>query len=88
VWLRRAVSPTRSPRVPPVTMLGPEETRHRGDGVPNIVKDGTPQKALSSAYRSQRLNMLVNGPGARHPVERTGVDNRSQSQDARHRHAL
>ena len=51
---RRALSPARSPRVPPKTMLGPEESLHRGGGAPNIVKDGTPQEALSPACRSLR----------------------------------
>jgi hypothetical protein len=43
--LRRAVSPMRSPRVPPETMLGPDGPSQCDDGGPNIVKDGTPQKA-------------------------------------------
>jgi hypothetical protein len=42
--LRRALSPTRFPRVPPLTMLGPELRRHSGVGAPNIVKDGTPAR--------------------------------------------
>jgi hypothetical protein len=42
---RGALSPTRSPRVPPVTMLGLRRTAPLGGGGPNIVKDGTPARA-------------------------------------------
>jgi hypothetical protein len=50
----RALSPTRLPRVPPETMLGPKALSYPRDGAPNIVKDGTPHQALSSACRSRR----------------------------------
>jgi hypothetical protein len=40
---RGAISPARSPRVPPLTMLGPCAPHHRDAGAPNIVKNGTPQ---------------------------------------------
>ena len=42
---RGALSPMRSPRVPPVTMLGLRRTAPLGGGGPNIVKDGTPARA-------------------------------------------
>jgi hypothetical protein len=51
---RGGLSPARSPRVPPVTMLGPEEPPRRGRGVPNIVKDGTPQKRERTARRRRQ----------------------------------
>ena len=46
-WLlRRALSPARSPRVPPLTMLGADGALRKRRGGANIVKNGTPQKAL------------------------------------------
>ena len=51
---RRALSPARSPREPPLTMMGPNASSRPGDGAPNIVKDGTPHEALSSACHSSR----------------------------------
>ena len=42
--LRRALSPMRFPRLPPLTMLGPNDPLHSCGCAPNIVKNGTPQK--------------------------------------------
>jgi hypothetical protein len=46
---RCALSPVRSPRVPPLTMLGPDRSPRVSDGGPNIVKNGTPQVVPPSA---------------------------------------
>jgi hypothetical protein len=50
----RALSLTRSPRVPPETMLGLNGRRRTVGVAPNIVKDGTPQIALSAASHRRR----------------------------------
>jgi hypothetical protein len=52
---RRHLSPRRSPRVPPVTMLGPGQMLAATPTVPTLSKTARPQNALSSPYHSRRL---------------------------------
>jgi hypothetical protein len=59
--LERPLSPARSPRVPPLTMLGLDGPHSFGDGAPNIVKNGTPQigRALKPFLTVGRLARII-----------------------------
>jgi hypothetical protein len=48
--LRGALSHAHSPRVPPLTMLGPNRPPRLSHFAPNIVKNGTPQIVLSCLH--------------------------------------
>jgi hypothetical protein len=72
--LRRALSPTRFPWEPPLTMLRPNAPRHTGHGAPNIVKDGTPARGavtglpVASTRRPWRWTSSPHPEAAQRPV--------------------